>query len=84
MAESAPKKIKTNDDATDKLDSKPSAAISDGDEFIHDGCLRIPKVDCTNESFFKYNSILTVRELICWALRTETKVRLAKIERRSG
>ena len=87
MAESAPKKIKTNDDATDKLqvddgDSKPSAISHD--EFIHDGCLRIPKVDCTNESFFKYNSILTVRELICWALRTETKVRLAKIERRSG
>ena len=87
MAESAPKKIKTNDDATDKLqvddgDSKPSAIPHD--EFIHDGCLRIPKVDCTNESYFKYNSILTVRELICWALRTETKVRLAKIERRSG
>jgi len=84
MAESAQKKIKTNDDATvkDDGDSKP-AAISD-DEFIYDGCLRIPKVDCTNESFFKYNSILTVRELICWALRTETKVRLAKIERRSG
>ena len=84
MAESAPKKMKTNDVATvrDDEDSKPSAISHH--EFIHDGCLRIPKVDCTNESFFKYNSILTVRELICWALRTETKVRLAKIERRSG
>ena len=44
MAESAPKKIKTNDDATDKLqvddgDSKPSAIPHD--EFIHDECLRI-------------------------------------------
>ena len=81
MVESALERSRQNDDATDK-DGKPSA-ISE-DEFIHDGCLRIPKVDCTNESFFKYNTILTVRELICWALRTETKVRLAKIERRSG
>ena len=77
MADSALKRSRQNDDvgATDKLDdgdSKPSAIPHD--EFIHDGCLRIPKVDCTNESFFKYNSILTVRELICWALRTETKV----------
>jgi len=89
--------VETDDDEED--DRKPQAVTSSGitvkteevetdddgrDEFIQDGCLRIPKVDCTNESFFEYNSVLTVRELICWALRTENKVRLAKIDRRLG
>ena len=92
--------VETDDDEEDDNDGKPEAVTStsgvaikteevetddDGrDEFIQDGCLRIPKVDCTNESFFEYNTVLTVRELICWALRTENKVRLAKIDRRLG
>jgi len=94
------RRIKTEEVETDEEDDrKPQAVTSSdaaikteevetdddgGDEFIQDGCLRIPKVDCTNESFFEYNSVLTVRELICWALRTENKVRLAKIDRRLG
>eukprot|EP00956_Cyclotella_meneghiniana_P032395 scaffold89038_cov51-Cyclotella_meneghiniana.AAC.3 len=49
-----------------------------------DGYLRIPSKDCTQRAFFEYLPHLRVRDLICWALRTETKVRLAKIERRSA
>ena len=83
--EKKPQAVTSSDVAvkTEEVETDDDRGEED-DEFIHDGCLRIPKVDCTNESFFRYNSSLTVRELICWALRTENKVRLAKIERRLG
>ena len=50
-------------------------------EFIHDGCLRIPTVACTNETFFHYLPRISFRDILCWALRTETNIRLSKIKR---
>lgn len=58
---------------TDEEDQKKDS------ELIHDGCLRIPAVACTNDSFFEYLPKLPTRDLLCWALRTETNIRLAKI-----
>ena len=63
-------------------DQNDTDVDDDYDEFINDGCLRIPRVKCTNASFFKYSNRLSIRELICWALRTETNIRLAKVEGR--
>jgi hypothetical protein len=54
------------------------------DEYKVDGSLRIPRVSCTEEAFFQYLPHLKIRELLCWALRTETDVRLAKIKGRLG
>ena len=54
------------------------------DEYEVDGSLRIPRVPCTENAFFRYLPHLEIRELLCWALRTETDVRLAKIKGRLG
>lgn len=54
------------------------------DEYEIDGSLRIPRVACTENAFFHYLPHLKIRELLCWALRTETDVRLAKIKGRLG
>jgi len=56
----------------------------DGEHEFSDGCFGIPKEDCNKASFFKYMTRLSIRELLCWVLQTETKIRLAKIERRLG
>ncbi|KAK1742088.1 hypothetical protein QTG54_007661 [Skeletonema marinoi] len=68
-----------------KTVEKANGYATDGDqekpEFIHDGCLLIPTMDCTNDSFFEYLPQIPVRDLLCWALRTENKIRLAKINR---
>ena len=56
----------------------------DESEIEVDGSLRIPRVQCTRDAFFHFLPSLGVRDLLCWALRTETTVRLAKIERRVG
>lgn len=57
---------------------------ADTNEYEVDGSLRIPRVPCTETAFFRYLPHLKVRELLCWALRTETNVRLAKIKGRLG
>ena len=51
-------------------------------EYKDDGSLRIPLLKCTRETFFKYLPHLRIRDLLCWALRTETNIRLAKVEGR--
>ena len=62
------------------MDDKPSHA--DESEIKVDGSLRIPRVRCTRDAFFHFLPRLSVRDLVCWALRTETSVRLTKIDRR--
>ena len=54
----------------------------EANEYKDDGSLRIPLVKCTHETFFKYLPHLRIRDLLCWALRTETTIRLAKVEGR--
>ena len=91
--------IKTEEAETDnEMDDRMPEAITsgvtakmedpydtdDGEHEFSGGCLGIPKGDCNNISFFKYINRLSIRELLCWALQTETNVRLAKIERRLG
>ena len=66
-----------------EVDKSIAVSKQQGSVVIDDGYLRIPSIDCTQSAFFEYLPKLRVRDLICWALRTETKVRLAKIERHS-
>jgi hypothetical protein len=54
------------------------------DEYEVDGSLRIPRVLCDENAFFRYLPHLSIREQLCWALRTETILRLAKIKGRLG
>mmetsp|Transcript_25249 Transcript_25249/g.38769 ORF Transcript_25249/g.38769 Transcript_25249/m.38769 type:complete len:796 (-) Transcript_25249:78-2465(-) len=54
------------------------------DEYEVDGSLRIPRVLCDENAFFRYRPHLSTREQLCWALRTETILRLAKIKGRLG
>ena len=88
----------TDSGGEDKMDERMPEAVTsgvtakmedphdtdDGEHEFSDGCLGIPKEDCNNISFFRYINSLSIRELLCWALQTETKIRLAKIERRLG
>ena len=55
--------------------------IDDGDDIIVDESLRIPRNDCTRDAFFRHLPQLGIRDLLCWALRTETTLRLSKINR---
>jgi len=55
----------------------------DDNDIKSDGSLRIPRAECTQDTFFHYLPKLSTRDLLCWALRTETSVRLAKINRES-
>mmetsp|Transcript_34371 Transcript_34371/g.51522 ORF Transcript_34371/g.51522 Transcript_34371/m.51522 type:complete len:707 (-) Transcript_34371:776-2896(-) len=54
------------------------------DEYEVDGSLRIPRALCDENAFFRYLPHLSIREQLCWALRTETILRLAKIKGRLG
>lgn len=79
----------TDSGGEDKMDERMPEAVTSGvtakmEDPFSDGCLGIPKEDCNNISFFRYINSLSIRELLCWALQTETKIRLAKIERRLG
>eukprot|EP00979_Chaetoceros_neogracilis_P014154 scaffold4475_cov277-Chaetoceros_neogracile.AAC.2 len=54
-------------------------------EYKEEGSLRLPLVPCTHDTFFHYlsNSNLRIRDILSWALRTETTIRLGKVYGRS-